>query len=589
MFGIMKRIFGFWLIMIGQLFSACSKDQLTDLHIGEGQYEYLRLSIKGGADTSEDELELARATYNVDGNANIKFSYFTDVNGAKIKSAKVLTVVFNGTEEIFSQELDWKVTNDGKRLEYDGELKIEKSKLSNATDLKVIAFFQNNSTYHYDVINSAKQNPVVLTPPYVMQTAVKQVGKALTLADPTTAKFKPWGTMVKLVVTNNMDVPTMIDGFRFYDAPGKTRTETLDEILYAPITLNKNGEITIESSVTSRYAETGEAHTSAEHPALELPQNEFTHIKPSQSATFYTWLPLEYTSKLPKIESSGFGETTGVLRKRPTQNGQIVTYDFTLRPGNYQDLPFGLYISHENIVQPYVNPDDSNMVVAGLYTDSFNDVARIERDMKQFIPTAHPGRKSVEFAHYQMAFTGMNSEQQIGVFLNKVWYTHKKVDPVSSNTYSIRFESKSGVIGDDGIDRAYLIINGVNHTLKTFFRSTVIFEKSRPQSRTQYVQQKIILQFLPYIEADKEQVLEDKYWEDNHSKVKTAILNDIYQINNFSYEDTVNKHVAPMYLSIEGAALHAANVPSLLMTNSRNIQLWQRFHTKFLVFTRDTY
>lgn len=228
---LISGVFGLFVV-----FCACSKDEpragVTSGDEGDVEYETVTLSM--GSDMQDTAEDAARLGYyeTMEGRlpvAKLRFG----VDGA---THKVYTVVYSiNNKTLYKGYLDWTITRNGTRLEYNGPLRIQKIRNSTANPnvddrLRLVAipanrginiatsvyaeFRQDTRLTEVPAGGTATHNTV----PYVMTTMVKRKGphgadsRTLVNADPETSKFKPQGNLVRFRVTNSTNENIKIHG-----------------------------------------------------------------------------------------------------------------------------------------------------------------------------------------------------------------------------------------------------------------------------------------------------------------------------------------------------------------------------------------
>lgn len=228
---LISGVFGLFVV-----FCACSKDEpragVTSGDEGDVEYETVTLSM--GSDMQDTSEDAARLGYyeTMEGRlpvAKLRFG----VDGA---THKVYTVVYSiNNKTLYKGYLDWTITRNGTRLEYNGPLRIQKIRNSAANPnvddrLRLVAipanrginmatsvyaeFPQDTRLTEVPAGGTATHNTV----PYVMSTMVKRKGphgadsRTLVNADPATSKFKPQGNLVRFRVTNRANETIRVHG-----------------------------------------------------------------------------------------------------------------------------------------------------------------------------------------------------------------------------------------------------------------------------------------------------------------------------------------------------------------------------------------
>lgn len=111
---------------------SCTKDIEREAPT-HSEDEYIYVTLTG----VPAETEMRSGLVLKDG--KVKSTWEGTINGVPIKTRKVLTTIHNGTKDIFSAPLDWEVTNAGRRLIYNKEIKLKKADLDAASKLTLYA------------------------------------------------------------------------------------------------------------------------------------------------------------------------------------------------------------------------------------------------------------------------------------------------------------------------------------------------------------------------------------------------------------------------------------------------------------------
>lgn len=220
------------------VFSSCSKSEPTpsDNTEEDANVEYETVVLSMGSDiqdTAEDAARLGFYETTQNGKPFAKLSFGTD--GQKHRVYTVVFPVNTVNRPLYKGYLDWTITRNGTRLEYNGPLRIVKIR-NGSPDvddrLRLVAIPTNgsltfkSSTSVISVFNRdthLTEVPVGQTishnsMPYVMTTMVKRKGphgadsRTLVNADPATSKFKPQGNLVRFRVTNSTNENIKIHG-----------------------------------------------------------------------------------------------------------------------------------------------------------------------------------------------------------------------------------------------------------------------------------------------------------------------------------------------------------------------------------------
>lgn len=204
------------LLGLSLLFTACKQDEvLSTTESNQEEYITLELGLEGGGVITSEE-EDSRALMYL-GAAN-KPTIFFGKDGDKVK---VQTNLYKGLADgtfktIFTQPLEWTVTNDGTRLIYKGGISILRGLLQDAKTYHIVAMlgerneqsFRHSGFYHMS--RSGKIKPADLNVPMLLQAdLVRQgvEGRTVVNKDISRSKFIPRGHLILLSVTNSSSQP----------------------------------------------------------------------------------------------------------------------------------------------------------------------------------------------------------------------------------------------------------------------------------------------------------------------------------------------------------------------------------------------
>lgn len=306
----LKRSLVYGLLSLPLILGACSKSEPkgVDNTTEEGaEYETVTLSMGSDMEGDNESARLGFYEGTQNGKPFAKLSF--GVDGQK---HKVHTAIYSiNNRVVYKGYLDWTITRNGTRLEYNGPLKINKIRLSDPSvddRLRLVAIPTNTDlafrspTSVFAVFNQDAQIAEVsasgtATPssmPYVMSTTVKRKGlhgvdsRTLVNADLATAKFKPKGNLVRFRVTNSTNQSIRIHGVGIppYYAPSMSISTTSDRMEI---------EYVYESSGAQRY--------------IELNPTSVVTLQPGRtSSTLQYWTPIQHPnnekSPLPTTETA---------------------------------------------------------------------------------------------------------------------------------------------------------------------------------------------------------------------------------------------------------------------------------------------
>lgn len=354
------RLLGGVLMML--LLVACSKDELSREVFDEREYVRIDLSVVA------DEDESARAVYHTSG-GNIKFSFNNTAGNATTRV--VHTTVFDGANNVFEADLNWKIERNGTRLSYNGPLFIHRSKLTaDRTKLTLTAIVGNRDLKQAYVISELTEgvtSPKEIEVPYIMKAKLKEVAtQKLVLENPTRdAKFKPEGVFLRLTIQNNMPVPTIATGLRIIGAT------------HSNVITDEKGNLSFTNSDTE-YAYWFEVHNRDHNVGgrvnVGTSRNPIRFniggviVKPGgakNANTLLVWLPLLSAQSIKSVYTTGPAYTQAVRTgNQPAQSGSIVDYKAIVEPGGISQTPGGIYVSREGYAQYWIDVDQEKLYFA---------------------------------------------------------------------------------------------------------------------------------------------------------------------------------------------------------------------------------
>lgn len=342
----MNRQFIYTLLCLAVAFSfSCSRDKGTEVF---GQDEYISVRLNVGNNIEEDSPRSVRFT--VGDNDKPRFQ-FTNTSGEVSGTRKVYTTVTKGEgsarKVIFEADLDWEIQQGGRRLAYNGELKILHSEFKDATNLTLHAvtgerrFNKTNSEKQTELLSSFDENHTVnVEVPYVMTAPVKKVGeKTLTLAKAEEAKFKPKGVLTLFTIKNNLDVPIRPYFIKVYTPK-----------YHRGIDVNQYGELTLSDS--------------REDTPLLHEESFMNPIMSKSKTTLIAWLPKEDIANIKEVRYIGVG-MQGSLTKTSSHgtDGSLLNYEIEFKPQKLSlDKGLAYTDNHGNVI-PYMAIEGANQVV----------------------------------------------------------------------------------------------------------------------------------------------------------------------------------------------------------------------------------
>lgn len=199
------------LLGLSLFFTSCKQEEvMSTAVVKQDDYMTLQLALQSDADITSGEEDARAQMYLGSGN---KPTIFFGNDGDKVK---VQTNLYKGLADgtfktIFTQALDWTVTNGGTRLVYKGGISILRNLLQDAKTYHIVAMLgvgDNQQFRHSSFwdISRGKINPLELSVPMLMQAdLVRQgvEGRTLVNKDISRSRFIPRGHLILLSVTNS--------------------------------------------------------------------------------------------------------------------------------------------------------------------------------------------------------------------------------------------------------------------------------------------------------------------------------------------------------------------------------------------------
>lgn len=503
----------FWSILSILLLSCSQERELQTKDVdSRGYIDFL---LDASAAPSGDETPKALFTHK-DGEAlQFRFADLSAKPGAEIP---VRTHIFNGSSEVYSGTLNWKVANQGKRLTYRGKLKIKADLLKNASrnGLSLVALF-DDGTVDYKIHDLREEQEIKV--PYYMKTRVVQIKDTLSVLDSELPKFKPWGTLARIEVKNEMPVPVLIDGFLFYD-------------VHTKYTLNVDGEAVLDTK-----------EASMSHGADYINTGVYVFPGHSEHKYFYAWLPLY--KDLPKLKAFGGGEKEATKVRNASRDGVLSVYRFTYKQLKTTGLPNKLIINEERIAQIAVE-DKALYKSYDLYSG--------ERDLGDKLLVGFP--KLEPYFDAYMAALGADKWQEHASGTKATVGRKEFTSVISGHSYIANIEVLDG--WDD-----YAIINVVDKSNRRFVRYHSYREKDTRRPILE-------VSFLPYNASEEEQALRSSYWT-QHASEKKVVYFPFY--NNFPSFTTGDDIIIPndgaIFYLPEYSRRHGRSAVSLEVKSSR--------------------
>lgn len=552
------------------ILSSCNQEKDINETINDSN-EYVELKLSVQSETTSNE-ENARALYHLNNLGKPTYTFSNPVDPSAT-TMSVRTYVFKGEEEIYGDVLNWTIDNAGKRLTYSGPIKIKAEKLKDASTqgLKLVAIV--GESYTYKVLEFTNGNEKYDIPtPFVMKTDVKQIENKLVLSNPAQAKFKPQGVLAKLTFINNMAVPTFSDRLVF------------NEVMHGIGITNKGeldtSKVGINSYQNDRYEDINGKHFT----------ETLIVLKPKQKKdNLFIWLPTLYANKLPKITAEGPAYSTGTPNKTSFQDGDLITYTFTVNEGNSSNLPYGIYVSDQNVAQVYIDTETNlfqygKSEVASVYPEA-------NRAVRSYRSGLYLGEKEQLFAFTTPNLNGLSPKP--GTF-------YDTTDP--SSGYSFRyavdtkkerrenFDFTTGTMIEREVDVTTRIYSA-NKTRKILIRLSQ--DESHPFVFSYPEGMPYLLEFLPYDENNLDASLTKEYWDQRKTQIS--------KVKFFMYSQRAyvadRGSIHPSRELSTGASYSGSTINDFIWTNGiqqgiaalKNENLFHfDFTRSFLIFTRPT-
>lgn len=328
-----KKSLSFGLFSLLLVLGSCSKNEPTSASITEiedkGNYETVVLSLgsdmQGASDAGEDSPRVGFYEINAGGRSTAQVSF-----GADGQNHHVYTVIVRKNDNVvlFEKNLQWTVSNSGKRLQYDGELKIQRIRQNGVSidpELQLVAIPNNGTlparvgeSFVYTADSQVAEVPTTATTygtaqvynsvPFVMSIKVKRKGphgedsKKLINGEEN-AKFKPQGNLVRFRIKNSTSAPIRVESI------GRPP-------YYVPsLSINiKTGQVRLAEIVDPQPSNSAEYYFQ-----WNLPSN-VTIASQQTSKTYQFWTPLYFPNNDKYTPS--VNQTQGA----PTANLNIYLY-----------------------------------------------------------------------------------------------------------------------------------------------------------------------------------------------------------------------------------------------------------------------
>lgn len=329
------------------LVSACTKE--ADVSFGEDGYVSVRLVTDSGVDEAE-ELRTLQFTHNEQtGKPSFRFTSDSQTPG---KRKVWTTITKKGATEgaprvtIFSQRLDWDIDPTGRKLSYNGELKILSQDYKNATDLMLHAVtgetdFTKDDTQPQlqEYKRGEEHKDVELEVPYVMTTAVHKLDKSngtLVVTDQSKALFKPKGVLTVFTIQNDLDIPVW--GFYLFVETSRYQKK---------FSFDRMGA-----------AQQGEAEAAVKASRMGLQGLMMSHtnrfdmvVGPQATKKYMAWLPLEDVRAIQRVRLVG-EVTEGIFTR---QSGDLAEGKYVHYLCHYREVDSPSYVKGRFAVDNFGN------------------------------------------------------------------------------------------------------------------------------------------------------------------------------------------------------------------------------------------
>lgn len=516
----MKKQWLYSFLALSLVFGACTKESYIEDQIEETDGRYMTLSLD--VDATKDDTEEMRALFYAENNS----TYF--VFGTAGQTLYIPTVIYNGSQIIYTNErLPWVVSSNGRRLVCKQKVRIKPELLANP-NLSIVAKLDEQAktgdavTVLQATVSGEERKMRSINFPSVMTTKLKQEGSVLRMSEASTARFKPQGTLVRVILKNNMKIPTFATGISVTLANGQTLSRPFDTGSIYPQT---------NDSFQSLLPVGAQAENSDQRALL--------------------WLPYVNGEQIVSLKTFGPAAGVGVPSKTITKNGQQVAYTITINPGSPADAPFGLLTNSEGILQYYIDMEDGKAFFNNTNSDTY---------VKKFR----------ENSGYPLVYTPSQN------MLTPFSFVYKRSD---ADLYAHSFEGDIPETAYTANGGAILDLDKVNTTSFGFSRYSVREKKvgnviysdmftTTPDVRlsrrytivnkpslNSYEPSEVLVEFLPYDSNEPDAALDPQYWAKNQSKIKSVRMLMVKRFGNSlvnTHLQTVGEVKSP-YFSQNGA------------------------------------
>lgn len=516
----MKKQWLYSFLALSLVFGACTKESYIEDQIEETDGRYMTLSLD--VDATKDDTEEMRALFYGENSS----TYF--VFGTAGQTLYIPTVIYNGSQIIYTNErLPWVVSSNGRRLVCKQKVRIKPELLANP-NLSIVAKLDEQAktgdavTVLQATVSGEERKMRSINFPSVMTTKLKQEGSVLRMSEASTARFKPQGTLVRVILKNNMKIPTFATGISVTLANGQTLSRPFDTGSIYPQT---------NDSFQSLLPVGAQAENSDQRALL--------------------WLSYVNGEQIVSLKTFGPAAGVGVPSKTITKAGQQVAYTITINPGSPADAPFGLLTNSEGILQYYIDMEDGKAFFNNTNSDTY---------VKKFR----------ENSGYPLVYTPSQN------MLTPFSFVYKRSD---ADLYAHSFEGDIPETAYTANGGAILDLDKVNTTSFGFSRYSVREKKvgnviysdmftTTPDVRlsrrytivnkpslNSYEPSEVLVEFLPYDSNEPDAALDPQYWAKNQSKIKSVRMLMVKRFGNSlvnTHLQTVGEVKSP-YFSQNGA------------------------------------
>lgn len=326
-----------WLLAMLLLAPSCRQDRDVQEFLNEEEFVDLNLEINASNEEGEsDDLRSEGVYVYRDRQDKLKVDFRRHDGG---ETRTITTVVMNGDQEIFREDLEWKISNQNNRLTYQGPLRIKKEYLENPQKLIVYAYMyayhEWNPSPKISYTHQGESNGKYLRIPFFMGVEVEQQGKKLVVKDHANAKFRPKGYLVRLHIKNSLPSQVVISaigaGMEF---PSFTGYYYLDDGSLGYIARPNPNQPGVDYIAQESYG-TQDDDKHVVYSSIQIPSGS--------KVEYIFWATdkdiFDHVDKSPLSPEyfPVFGQTLGVAKRRgndPARDGMVVHYDLEYKLSN---------------------------------------------------------------------------------------------------------------------------------------------------------------------------------------------------------------------------------------------------------------